>query len=492
MPQQVASSCGQYIHRRSHQHEHQHQHQHGAREAGAKIGAMLNLSGREILSDPDPPLSRQQYILTGLGLMLLKYAVDAALITISTNFVWTPVDYVLSLANLSGSKAITFSPALSVTLLVWTLPFLWAGVLLSVRRAKDAGLPGWIVVAFFIPLLNYLLMFALAIWPTAPPRAPTESVDDSGPPRREAKTWGLLAGIGAGVVTGFASVGLGVLLIKSYGVAIFLMTPFLIGAVSAFVTRRINPSAGLPIPLVIYTMGVIAALSVLIAFEGVVCVFMALPLAVPIGFLGGIVGHNLAANRESRGMTAMLLLLVPAGHGADVLIQPIQEREVLSSVEIAAAPEQVWRHVVSFEEIRTPPAWYFRMGLAYPLRARIEGKGAGAVRHCEFTTGAFTEPITVWDEPRRLAFDVVSQPAPLQEWSPYREVYAPHIKWFFRTTKGEFRLVELPGGRTRLEGRTWYSLAMHPQAYWTVFGDVIIHRIHHRVLAHIKAETEIR
>jgi hypothetical protein len=114
----------------------------------------------------------------------------------------------------------------------------------------------------------------------------------------------------------------------------------------------------------------------------------------------------------------------------------------------------------------------------------------GAVRYCEFSTGAFVEPITAWDAPGRLAFDVVEQAPPLREWSLYRNVYAPHLDGFFRTTKGEFRLTELSGGRTRLEGRTWYSVRMQPQIYWTVISDAIVHRIHDRVLRHIKVEAE--
>ena len=57
--------------------------------------------------------------------------------------------------------------------------------------------------------------------------------------------------------------------------------------------------------------------------------------------------------------------------------------------------------------------------MACPISAEIEGKGVGAVRHCIFTTGAFVEPITVWDEPNTLAFDVTEQPPPMKELSPY-------------------------------------------------------------------------
>ena len=99
--------------------------------------------------------------------MALRYTVDAALIYWTTGLVWTPADYLLSLANISNSKGALFTLGLSMTLIVWTIPFVWIGVILSVRRAKDAGLPPWIVVAFFMPVLNYLLMAMLAAWPRA-------------------------------------------------------------------------------------------------------------------------------------------------------------------------------------------------------------------------------------------------------------------------------------------------------------------------------------
>jgi hypothetical protein len=124
------------------------------------------------------------------------------------------------------------------------------------------------------------------------------------------------------------------------------------------------------------------------------------------------------------------------------------------------------------------------------MGARIDGTGVGATRYCEFTTGRFVEPIRVWDPPSRLAFDVAEGPDPMFELSPYRHLHPPHLEGGFQSTRGEFRLVELPGGRTRLTGRTWYRLDIHPHAYWTVWTDWIIHRIHSRVLRHIQSLAE--
>ena len=57
-------------------------------------------------------------------------------------------------------------------------------------------------------------------------------------------------------------------------------------------------------------------------------------------------------------------------------------------------------------------------------------------------------------------------------------------------THGEFRLTPLPGGRTRLEGRTTYVVDMFPQAYWAVPARAIVTAIHSRVLHHIQTLAE--
>ena len=421
--------------------------------------------------------------------MAVKYAVDFTLIYVLTGIFWTPIDYMLSLASLSAGKASLFSPALSLTLLLWTLPFIWIGVMLSVRRARDAGLPIWLVVLFFIPGANYVLMLTLALRPSAS-IVTIESLEAPVPAHANSAR-ALLAGVGAGVLTGVALGASGTVALETYGLSLFAATPFVSGAVSAFVSTRLNPRSGSSTAVVLCTLGALAATFVLVAFEGIVCLAMATPLMIPLAMLGGLLGEALARAGAGRATIALMIAVVPGGQVVDAATASAPLREVLTTIEIAESPETVWRNVVVFSEIDSPPTWYFRLGLSYPLRARIEGTGVGATRYCEFTTGAFVEPITAWEEPTRLAFDVVSQPPPLREWSPYRTIYAPHVRGFFTTSRGEFQLVRLPSGHTRLEGRTWYSLRMQPQGYWTAIADAILHRIHWRVLAHIKSESEI-
>jgi len=187
---------------------------------------------------------------------------------------------------------------------------------------------------------------------------------------------------------------------------------------------------------------------------------------------------------------------VPAWFGAEraaALRPPVYE--VRTAIEVNAPTKKVWNEAVAFADIPPPKELLFRSGVAYPIRSEITGHGVGAVgavRQCIFSTGPFVEPIEVWDEPHLLKFGVTASPAPLNELTPYGHIDAPHLHGYFVSEEGQFLLTALPGGRTRLEGATWYHNAMWPATYWHWWSDYIIRKIHSRVLEHIRAQAESR
>jgi hypothetical protein len=78
----------------------------------------------------------------------------------------------------------------------------------------------------------------------------------------------------------------------------------------------------------------------------------------------------------------------------------------------------------------------------------------------------------------------------MRELSPWGPLRPPHLESGFQSERGEFRLLALPDGRTRLEGTTWYALDLHPSWYWRTVAEPIVHRIHLRVLEHVRALAE--
>jgi hypothetical protein len=213
-----------------------------------------------------------------------------------------------------------------------------------------------------------------------------------------------------------------------------------------------------------------------------------------LAVFGGLVGYAVQsrpwANDAAPAMILGLLVVLPALTAAESAARPEPMiREVRTTVVVNAPPERVWEFVVAFPPLAEPTDVLFRSGVAYPQRAEVHGRGAGAVRYCVFSTGAFVEPIDTWEEPRCLAFQVTGQPPPMEELSPFR-IHPPHLDGFLVSRRGQFRLELLPDGRTRLEGTTWYTNRMWPADYWGLWSDGIIHRIHARVLDHVRDLAE--
>lgn len=434
------------------------------------------------------PVSRRDYALVGFGLMALKYAVDATAVHVVTGETWTPLDYLVPMQELRGRKLAGAPAWLPFALALWTLPFLWVGASMTIRRALDAGLSGWVGLLFLVPLVNYATMLLLCGLPSRP-EAPTalepvgRRVDDRIRSALSAVVAALVLVVGMVLFT---------VHVTSYGYSLFMAVPFLLGTACAVIHNHPRPTSLRETLLVAAFAVVLAGCALLLfALEGVVCILMALPLAMPLALGGALVGWKLTARARARptgivlGVALLPLLAFIEGRSA----APV-EFEVVTALEVDAPPSRVWADVVSFEELPPPRRWLFATGIAYPVRARIEGTGVGAVRHCEFSTGDFVEPITRWEEPGRLSFDVVAQPDPMEEWSFYDGLRPPHLERAFRTLRGEFRLVPLEGGRTRLEGSTWYALDIRPAWYWRGVSEPILHAIHRRVLEHVAARSE--
>lgn len=436
------------------------------------------------------PVTRRTYAASGFGLMALKYAVEALVVHQVTGRWFSPLDYLNPLLT-ARQTALGGNDWLLAAMAAWTLPFLWIGVSMTWRRLEDAGFPPLLVALYFVPLTNYLLMLTLCGLPSRP-RLFKERPGSLAAGTREGMRSALL-GAALGTAIALAMTGASVLVFGAYGTTLFAATPFVMGAASAFVYNAAAPRP-LGKTLLVATGAVVlaGAAILLFALEGVLCLAMAAPLAIVLALMGAVAGRALALRSVVPSpKLAALLFPLPLLAGLQGAPPPrLEPHVVLTVVEIDAPPEAVWPHVVAFSTVPEPPAWFFRLGIAYPQRARIVGRGAGASRRCEFSTGAFVEPITVWDEPRRLAFDVAQQPPPMTELSPYRHVAAPHLDGYLVVRNGEFRLLALPGGRTRLEGRTFYEMKVAPAAYWTLWSDAVIHAIHERVLAHIKTEAE--
>lgn len=279
--------------------------------------------------------------------------------------------------------------------------------------------------------------------------------------------------------------------IGEYGIALFILIPLLMGMCSTIILGYKNSISFKQawqigfLTLLIFGIGLIV-----FALEGLICIGMAAPFALLLTWIGTLIGYAIVNKKPSQSLNSILLLIVLIPLSAFKESQTIPPvKSVITKTIINASPQTVWKNVIAFPELNKPNDLIFKIGISYPIKSRIEGEGKGAVRYCQFNTGDFVEPITKWEENKLLAFDVIEQPEPLKELS-FWDVNAPHLHDYFVSKKGQFKITELENGLVELEGTTWYYHNIKPDFYWRLWSNMIIHKIHERVLGHIKDVSE--
>lgn len=284
---------------------------------------------------------------------------------------------------------------------------------------------------------------------------------------------------------------IGIYYIEEYGIFLFFFVPLSLGILSVMLIglkHTITYKQSLKVGFLSLLFLILSLF--IFAIEGAVCLLMMLPVGASFTFLGVFIGYSITKKFKNHAFTTLLLLLTSMVTTAYVETNTApQLQSVTTSVMIKAPTNVVWKNVIAFPTLEEPDEIIFKTGIAYPIDATITGEGVGAIRFCNFTTGSFVEPITVWDEPSLLMFDVEEQPAPMKELSIW-DINAPHLHDFFCSQKGQFKLTELSNGYTLLEGTTWYYNKIKPNFYWNIWSDYIIHKIHERVLTHIQKSSE--
>ncbi len=451
-------------------------------------------------------LNRTGYLGIGVVCFLIKFLLDSTIAQLFGRD-WQIVNYLIW-----PDKQSFFIYQLPVNerdfgfaLLCAALPFIWIGVACTLARLRHAGMPLGMVLLFFIPFVNLLFILCLCTLPAKAPQTESAEANGGNLSATARKTHKKIAGesdLAAFVLAIVASAGITTVLVfvsanllQSYGFGLFVGAPFGLGWIASVLygipkRRTLGECFSVAFAsLALCGMGLIG-----FAFEGLICLIMALPIGGTLVLMGALVGYAMQSRPWTQASTPALLLglcaVFPCLMAAESAFQEEPKlREVRTSVIVDASPEVVWNFVIAFPPLPEPTEAFFRSGVAYPIHAEIIGHGVGAVRHCVFSTGPFVEPITVWDAPNQLAFSVTSQPEPMKELSPYH-IHPPHLDHFLVSKKGRFVLERLSDGRTRLEGTTWYTNKMWPEVYWGFLADKIIGAIHNRVLDHVKNLSE--
>jgi len=453
----------------------------------------------------DGKVSRGTYALFGICGLAAKHNLDR-FIAYRFGFRWgvwnylDPLERAAQLSPLSGSEK-----KFLAILLITALPFIWIGITMTVKRLRDAGQPLWLTLLFFAPVINLLFFAILIALPTQQAGLSPDFQGKSGtrpisPYWPTTRTGSAAAAVVITALLGVVVTWGALRFVGNYGLTLFISLPFVMGYLAVLIYSRTQETDSgdvlgvVSLSLLLTGLGITA-----IAVEGIVCLLMAAPIAWLVAMFGGLLAmliHGRANSAQATpSMFAVMLVSLPVLLGVEHAAPPPLPRfQVHTTIEIAAPPEAVWKRLIEFPPLATATEWPFRLGIAYPIEARIKGEGLTADRECRFSTGSFKEPVLAWEPGKHFAFSVADEPLLMKETSPYENIRVRHLEDHdFQPERADFVLVRLPNGGTRLEGTTTYQNKMWPGMYWRLWTDAIIHSIHNRVFNHVKtlAETDV-
>ncbi|MBA3272545.1 MAG: DUF805 domain-containing protein, partial [Chthoniobacterales bacterium] len=344
-----------------------------AREGGSE--AMVTL---QQLIGRDGRVGPWRFLAWGAWLFALKFLLDRVIATLVFERDWSPANYLIPNESYSLFAMPPGDRGFYFVMLLVALPFVAVGVTLTFRRLRDAALPRWLVVLFFVPFVNLLFFGALSIVHSGrsrkpdsdtlvpfahfAPRASPEPVDETlayGHDERnsfqrfcarllpESAAKSRWVAVLLPVPCTLAIVFFAAIVLQDYGWGVFVGLPFFVGIVAPILHGYSVPRSFGQSVSVSFSAALVSGLAVLLsALEGAVCLIMLAPLAAPIVLMGAAMGHAIQSRPErGPGMSNTLwgmLVLLPVLIGAESRLPRKPSLHcTVTTVDVDAAPMQV-------------------------------------------------------------------------------------------------------------------------------------------------------
>src|SRR5436190_7393890 len=93
---------------------------------------------------------------------------------------WVPVRDIARVTDLRGQEAIFLG-----TMVALSLPFIWVGVMLTMKRLRSAGMATQLVALFFVPFVNLFFFLVLCLVPARSLPQPGLQVE----PQKDSPSW---------------------------------------------------------------------------------------------------------------------------------------------------------------------------------------------------------------------------------------------------------------------------------------------------------------
>jgi hypothetical protein len=253
-------------------------------------------------------------------------------------------------------------------------------------------------------------------------------------------------------------------------ISFLFILPILIGYLTIIlIPYKEGQSAGGAFMKTLLTCLVIFAITLICNIEGMICWVMAFPPIAILAGIGGIIAFNRKKRRAQKklewdfekedwekpgSLKTSLFFLIPLLTGLieGDRLSSIQQLDVEDHVELQASPAQVWSALTGKRQIdmkRQGATLSTMIGFPHHLNTVVNGSIAGGSIVATYEKGlTFIETIGKIEPMRSLVLEIENDPSKISKsvMDEHIVIGGKHVKLL----QDEYKLEELPNGRTRL------------------------------------------
>jgi len=274
--------------------------------------------------------------------------------------------------------------------------------------------------------------------------------------------------------------------------AYVFVLPAVIGMIHVFIRSREKvPGLVAAIFEPMLPAGTCLVLSLVIHWEGTICLVMALPVIMLMAALGGLIMKLVLGFKGKNLVFATFVFLpIPLSLVEQNVPLPQEKQVVTNSIRISAPAEKVWAKIVRVDRITEPQeSFFFTMGFPRPVEAVLTGDGVGQTRLATFERGLqFFETVTAWRANEKLAFTIKADPkmTPLTTLDEHVTVGGA----FFDVLSGTYEIEKHGPREVTLKLYSEHRVSTHYNFYARIWSRYLMSEIQSNILKVIKTRAE--
>ncbi len=153
-----------------------------------------------------------------------------------------------------------------------------------------------------------------------------------------------------------------------------------------------------------------------------------------------------------------------------------QPSSIVTRMNFAASPAQVWKGLLFYEEIGGRPPTHLRLLLPVPIRTEGKVSQVGGEAMCLYEGGHLLKRVTRIDPGHFYEFEVAEQ--------------ALSVGGGMRLSGGRYTLRELADGLTEVAVETRYLSTRWPRWFWRPLEKLVCHWFHRYLLRSMRLAIE--